>query len=60
LILGLFYIMLGCVFTYLAIVSGEDTIWGIRALLPALIATYDFGAVIRLISIHFSHKKKTG
>lgn len=55
---GLFYILLGFLFTYLAVISGDDTIWGIRTLLPAIIATFDFGIGIRLLRIHFHIKKK--
>lgn len=54
---GLFYILLGCLFAYLAINSGDDNIWGIRTLLPALIATYDFGIGIRLLRVSFYMRK---
>lgn len=52
------YIMLGILFTYLAINSGDDTIWGIKTLLPALIATFDFVVGIRFLRAHFYIKKK--
>jgi len=55
---GLMYIMLGILFTYLAINSGDDTIWGIKTLLPALIATFDFVVGIRFLRAHFYIKKK--
>jgi len=57
---GLMYIMLGILFTYLAINSGDDTIWGIRTLLPALIATFDFGIGIRFLRFHFYIRKRQG
>jgi hypothetical protein len=57
---ALFYIMLGFLFTYLAINSGDDTLWSIRTILPALIATFDFGIGLRLLRIHFHIKKKHG
>lgn len=53
LITGLFYIGLGCIFTYIAIYYGGDTVWSFRTLLPALFATFDFGVGIRFIRAHF-------
>lgn len=58
LINALIYIILGFLFTYLAIISGDDTIWGIRTILPALVATFDFGVGLRLLAIHLRVKKK--
>lgn len=58
LINALFYIVLGCLFTYLAIFSGDDSLWGIRTILPALFATFDFGVGIRLLRVHFHLKNK--
>jgi len=54
------YIMLGILFVYFAIHSGDDTIWGFRTMLPALMATFDFVIGIRLIRFHFYIKKKQG
>lgn len=51
-----FYIIMGLLFTYLAINSG-DQIWSFRTLLPTAIATFDFGVAIRLITIRFFTKQ---
>lgn len=53
----IFYLLMGCLFTYLAINSGEPVL-NIWTLLPAFVATYDFAIAIRLIRIKAHIKQK--
>lgn len=46
----IFYLLMGCIFTYLAINSGEPVL-SFWTLLPAVVATYDFAIAIRLLKI---------
>ena len=60
---GIFYIILGILFTNLAIdfVQREQS-WGIFTYILIMIATFDIGAGIRMFALHFriksSQKKK--
>lgn len=60
---GIFYIILGLLFTNLAInyVQREQS-WGMFTYFLILIATFDIGAGLRMIALHFriksSQKKK--
>ena len=60
---GIFYIILGILFTNLAInyVQREQS-WGMIAYLFILVATFDIGAGLRMFALHFriksSQKKK--
>jgi hypothetical protein len=46
------YLILGGIFTYLAVISVEDTIWNFYTLLLMVMATFDFGLAVRLILLH--------
>ncbi|MDM5153074.1 YdiK family protein [Bacillus sp. DX1.1] len=52
------YFLLGCIFTYLAIINVEDTIWNFYTLLLAGMATIDFNLALRLILVKFKTKTK--
>ncbi|MDC2867821.1 YdiK family protein [Bacillus sp. BP-3] len=54
-VMATLYFLLGCIFTYLAITSVEDTIWNFYTILLAIMATVDFNLAIRLL---FSKPKK--
>ncbi|MEI4832572.1 YdiK family protein [Bacillus sp. FJAT-53711] len=54
-VMATLYFLLGCIFTYLAITSVEDTIWNFYTLLLSVMATVDFSLALRLI---FSKPKK--
>ncbi|MGF9967075.1 YdiK family protein [Bacillus rhizoplanae] len=54
-VMATLYFLLGCIFTYLAITSVEDTIWNFYTLLLAIMATVDFNLALRLL---FSKPKK--
>lgn len=55
-VMATLYFLLGCIFTYLAITSVEDTIWNFYTLLLAIMATVDFNLALRLL---FSKSKKS-
>ncbi|MBO9131420.1 YdiK family protein [Bacillus sp. 165] len=52
LLMGSLYFLLGSVFTYLAIMSVENTIWNFYTLLLIFIATLDFGLALRLLILN--------
>ena len=52
----IFYLLMGSLFTYLAINSGESVL-SFWTLLPAVVATYDFAMAIRLMRIKAFIKK---
>lgn len=54
-VMATLYFLLGCIFTYLAITSVEDTIWNFYTILLAIMATVDFNLALRLL---FSKPKK--
>ncbi|MFD1708542.1 YdiK family protein [Siminovitchia sediminis] len=56
---GIVYILLGVTFTYFAVqqVNLNDE-WGFFVYLMILLATFDFGAGIRLVSLHFRLKNQ--
>lgn len=54
---GIFYIILGILFTNLAIDYVQKMqSWGIFTYILILIATFDIGAGIRMIALHFRIK----
>ncbi|MEK3889631.1 YdiK family protein [Bacillus sp. FSL K6-3431] len=54
---GFIYIVLGAIFTFFAIQQVTANDWNIFAYLLVILATFDFGAGFRLLSIHFKLKK---
>ncbi|MFX3624048.1 MAG: YdiK family protein [Ectobacillus sp.] len=52
------YFLLGCVFTYLAVTSVEETIWNFYTLLLIVMATFDFGLALRLTFAKLRTKRK--
>jgi ABC-type multidrug transport system permease subunit len=56
LISGIFYIMLGSLFTIFAIQHVNESGWGFFAYLLVLLATFDIGSGIRMIAFHFKIK----
>ncbi|ALX49126.1 YdiK family protein [Lentibacillus amyloliquefaciens] len=55
--MGFLYFLVGILFTYVAILSAEETIWNFITILLAFLATLDFGVSIRMFVIHFKVKK---
>lgn len=54
--MAIFYLLMGSLFTYLAINSGESVL-SFWTLLPAVVATYDFVMAFRLIKFKAKTKK---
>lgn len=56
---GIIYILLGCLFTFIAIqnLQREDT-WGFFTYFLILIATFDLGTGLRMIGLHLKMKNK--
>ena len=54
----IFYILLGALFTYIAINNGDQGVWTFKTLLPATIAAFDFGMAIKFIRIKVQMKNK--
>ncbi|MFY4777372.1 YdiK family protein [Metabacillus sp. RGM 3146] len=55
-IMGFFYLAMGALFTYLAVNSSGGGLWTFPTIVLILIATFDFGASIRMFA--FSNKIK--
>ncbi|KKB33797.1 YdiK family protein [Bacillus thermotolerans] len=55
---GIFYLILGIFFTYLAIEDVNASGFGFFTYLLILLATMDIGSGIRLVYVHFAMKKK--
>jgi len=55
--MGLFYFVMGILFTYLAINTAEDTIWSIPTIILMLLATFDFAVSIRMFAFSYKMKK---
>ncbi len=58
--MAIIYFIMGVFFTYIAILSVDETIWNVTTMVLAVFATLEIGVSIRLISLHFrlKHKKK--
>lgn len=54
--MGIIYSLLGILFTYVAVLSADETIWNFLTILLAFFATLDFGVSIRMFIIHFKIK----
>jgi hypothetical protein len=57
LVSGILYLLLGALFTYFAIENVQEDQWGFFTYLLILLATFDVGAGLKMISIHFRIKK---
>ncbi|MBM7601561.1 hypothetical protein JOC34_003986 [Virgibacillus halotolerans] len=58
LMMAIIYFIMGIAFIFMAIRSADDTVWNTITILLAVVATFDFIVGFRLISSHFSGKKK--
>ncbi|MEH7336288.1 YdiK family protein [Neobacillus drentensis] len=58
LISGLIYFLLGSLFTYFAIDDVQSNGWGFFSYLLVVLATFDFGSGLKMITIHFKYKNK--
>jgi hypothetical protein len=57
LLMGIIYLLMGLLFTYLAIGSVEETVWNLSTVILMLVATFDFGVAIRMFLLHRKIKK---
>ncbi|MBD8070703.1 YdiK family protein [Bacillus sp. PS06] len=57
LLMGIIYLLMGLLFTYLAIGSVEESIWNFPTIILILFATFDFGVAIRMFLLHKKIKK---
>ncbi|KKI91361.1 hypothetical protein WQ54_15160 [Bacillus sp. SA1-12] len=55
--MGIFYLTMGLIFTYLAINSAENGIFSFPTILLMLIATFDIGVAIRMFIFTSKMKK---
>lgn len=55
---GLIYFLLGGLFTYFAIDDVQKGGWGFFSYLLILLATFDFGSGIKMVTFHFKHQNK--
>ncbi len=55
---GIIYIILGVLFTYLAIQNVQESGWGFFTYMLVFLATIDFGSGLRMVMIHFKIKKQ--
>ncbi|MDN3019440.1 YdiK family protein [Paenibacillus sp. BSR1-1] len=58
LISGLIYFLLGSLFTYFAVDDVQSNGWGFFSYLLVVLATFDFGSGIKMITFHFKYKNK--
>jgi VanZ family protein len=56
--MAIIYFIMGIVFVFMATRSAGDTVWNTITILLAVVATFDFIVGFRLMSSHFSEKKK--
>ncbi|WP_078543031.1 YdiK family protein [Litchfieldia alkalitelluris] len=57
LFMGFIYLLMGFLFTYLAVGSATETVWNFSTILLMLVATFDFGVAIRMFLLHQKIKK---
>ena len=55
--MGIFYLVLGALFTYMAVVSITDSIWNITTILLLVVAALDFGVGFRYIKTRIANRK---
>lgn len=55
--MGIFYLIMGLLFTYLAINSAENGILSFPTIILMLIATFDIGVAIRMFTLRRKMKK---
>lgn len=53
---GIIYIVLGALFTYFAISDVQTNGWGFFSYLLVILATFDFGAGLKMIIFHYKYK----
>jgi hypothetical protein len=56
--MGIFYLSMGILFTYLAVNSSGEGLWSFPTILLMLIATFDLGVALRMFNLSLKKKKK--
>jgi hypothetical protein len=56
-LMGLMYLVIGFLFTYLAIRNGEIGLWKFSTISLMIVATFDFGIALRILFFHQPVKK---
>ena len=56
--MGIFYLAMGILFTYLAVNSSENGLWSFPTILLMLIATFDLGVAFRMFTLSYKVKSK--
>ncbi|MEH7114470.1 YdiK family protein [Neobacillus niacini] len=54
---GIIYLVLGALFTYFAVEDVQQNGWGFFSYLLVLLATFDFGAGLRILFLYKKSKK---
>ncbi|WP_226671315.1 DUF4305 domain-containing protein [Metabacillus litoralis] len=57
--MGIFYLIMGILFTYLAINSAAEGLFTFPTMILMLIATFDIGVAIRMFTLSKKLKKKS-
>lgn len=57
--MGIIYMLMGILFTYIAIgsASTSESIWNFTTILIIVVATFDFSVAIRMFALHMKIKK---
>jgi hypothetical protein len=55
---GIVYFLLGILFTYFAIQDVQASGWGFFVYLLVILAAFDFGSGIKMITFHFLYKNR--
>lgn len=58
LFMGFMYLLIGIMFTYLAIQNADNGLWNISTILLMVVATLDFVVAIRSFYLHLILKNK--
>ncbi|MBL4953465.1 YdiK family protein [Neobacillus sp. OS1-32] len=53
---GLIYFLLGALFTYFAITEVQTNGWGFFSYLLVILATFDIGSGLKMITFHFKFR----
>ncbi|WP_064091174.1 YdiK family protein [Rossellomorea aquimaris] len=55
---GVIYLLLGILFTYIAIGNVQKDGWGFFTYMLVFLATLDFGSGLRMVMLHFKLKQQ--
>ncbi|MFD2638026.1 YdiK family protein [Piscibacillus salipiscarius] len=55
--LATMYFLMGLAFVYLALQYADDTIWNFATIIFTIVATFDIGVAIRILTRYFIYKR---